>query len=424
MGALGMTHALFGLIAIFVLWVEFCRLLFTGFSADTSSRSLFQSPEEGRLSRHQIVALIWIVSAVLCTLTALPMPFQGFIFSTPRIGDPASEQRSYNWGRAVAGLQYPYLAIRAVLLPGGAPLLRLLDAAVALLMLRPHYRIAQVYPHTLGAYWPEWMIIAQMALYGEGSALVSDVGSRVILYYNGVLWAKMIFDGFLGYTLYVKGFHSIRRVRREVTIASSTDVTMFLVLFIRAGLERGVGGVGGIAPAFALQAIFRAVNLGMFPLNIYRTGSWVQAVHSSLWVLWGLYLGPQGREALFWSVAAWVFFFVVAHSKGDAVVVTKVVNAVRRVLLCVLPEEGVKVERQIEKEAEALVVEIMPVENENTEHVNDPEKESTRWDSDERSSDDEKKIERRRQAKRAKEEIRIKMRSHSVRPPRVRGCCP
>uniref|UniRef100_A0A0G4H5A3 Transmembrane protein n=1 Tax=Chromera velia CCMP2878 TaxID=1169474 RepID=A0A0G4H5A3_9ALVE len=345
-GALGVCHALFGASAFVLVWLEFFRLLVTGFSLDSSVQSLLHSQSDAQFSSHQIIAAVWIFSALLCTLTALPMPFQGFVFSTPKLGDSASRQKRYNWGRAVASLQYPYLAFRAVFLPGGGLWLRLLDSAVALFMLYPFGVILSTYSHTVRAYC-EWILLVQMAVWGGESSPVSDGRNRVFLYFNGMLWTKMVLDGFLGYTLYVKGFHSIERVRKEVTLASSVDVSVFLLIFFRAALEKGVGGVrGGLAGVFVLQASYRALNLGVAPLKLYRAGGWVQTVHSSLWVVWAFSLGADGREALLWTVVSLVSFVAVAWEAGDSVVVSAVTEGGARLVSLVLRLRGKNEERE------------------------------------------------------------------------------
>jgi hypothetical protein len=194
-----------------------------------------------------------------------------------------------------------------------------LDCLVALALLRPLRDIWQVYPHTIGAY-SDWLYVAQMALLGPSSPLIGSDESACFMYNQSAMWAMMIFDGFLGYTLYNKGLASVSAVRTKITIASTSDVIGFCLMFWRVYLSDAQ-----LAPIFIFQVVCRHVNLGMFPFGLYKAGSLVQLAHCLSWIAWAIFT-RQPMETVLWICLANVFFLCVWHSRNDTTLFNEIVR--------------------------------------------------------------------------------------------------
>jgi len=245
------------------MWLEFARLAYCGFSLTCSP--------------NKYLSATWISAAVLTVLTTFNWPFQNFTFSSSKRGDKASTQRRFNKGRGFGSLVYPYIAARTMLLPRDVVWVNYLDCLVAFVTMLPIQDIVRTYPSTLSAYF-EWIFIASMASYNSDSSILSTEASRAFAYNQSLLWTLMVFDGFLGYTLYNKGLLSADSVCSKVKFLSSSHCVVFCLMFWRSP--------SGLSPLFVFQVMYRHLNLGKYSFYFYKAGSMGHAMHCFAWLLW------------------------------------------------------------------------------------------------------------------------------------------
>lgn len=372
-GIHGMVHAFTAMLGSLLLWFEFGAHAADGFSLDTCIAQR-QTPLGVPLNAREVSALMWPILAALGILSTLGMHYQRWVFSK-RIDDSADAQQKYNAGRGFAALQYVWIALRMQmplcwrflhqiapsLVPIGADtnsivigqVLQCLDLAVAIAMFFPLRDIISVYPHSFGAY-SEIVYILALALFGSSHSLLTSASNSCFAYHQSVMWSMMIFDGFLGYTLYTKGLASIPSIRRKITIASTANVLGFCVMFWRAELASASASASEshlsdthtgtnlnsnsnsnsnlnlnpnlspnhapLAAIFIAQVMNRHINLGMFPFGVYRSGSLGQFACVALWWLWAVATreGSARWESLGWVGLQSLFFMSVWHSKGEA----------------------------------------------------------------------------------------------------------